>query len=85
MVQTLIWFSSLTGLYLFISQYWSALELPFIEFITLGRIPGTDIYLQYSDVLWIGLGIFVFLWALERLSYQKPRLRNLKEIELLAI
>lgn len=52
-----------------VNQFWAVFERPFLEFLTLGVIPGTTYSFSYEQALLVSLTLFLGLLALEHLSH----------------
>jgi hypothetical protein len=52
-----------------LDQFWAMVERPFLEFLTLGVVPGTNLTVSYEQVLLVSLSLFLILLGLEHLSH----------------
>jgi hypothetical protein len=84
MAQFLAWFGSLIGFLYIFDNIWKIIEQPVIRLVTLGQIPGTEVFLNYENTLSIGLIILLLIWAIEH-YFVKTKPLNLKQIDYIAI
>lgn len=65
----IVWSAVVAASVLSLNLFWSVIERPFIEFLALGQVPGTGVFLSYEQILLVSLTIFSTWFMIEHLDH----------------
>lgn len=78
----LVWSGFVAASIISLNLLWSVIEQPFMQFLALGIVPGTQITMSYEQILMIGLSFFSFWLLLEHLSHTLNENARIKSLDL---